>query len=174
VDKVAIYTQPKSLLYKIMNIYIDNTTDDRTVFYILESLDLTKNANKAVYSNNEPNSCIADRIKYIYSEDENEISLSIIMEQINEDVVLFDYGMDEIFGHAYCDIIDPIEFDKKTRGCFNTLKNEELDTIRKNKTVYNPFFDKELLQFYFSIPLEIRFNLRQNNQLLTNLTMIPS
>jgi len=78
-------------------------------------------------------------------------------------VLLVDDGIDEIFGNAYININDLIEFDNYTRlATRNILYTDVCGDIK----IYNPFFDKELLQFYFSIPLIIRFELRENNELL--------
>ena len=79
------------------------------------------------------------------------------------DVLLVDDGIDEIFGNAYINTNDLIEFDNYTRlATRNILYTDVCSDIK----IYNPFFDKELLQFYFSIPLIIRFELRENNELL--------
>jgi hypothetical protein len=79
------------------------------------------------------------------------------------DVLFVDDGIDEIFGNAYINTNDLVEFDNYTRlATRNILYTDICSDIK----VYNPFFDKELLQFYFSIPLIIRFKFRENNELL--------
>ena len=169
---VAIYAKEISYLFRTMTYSIPNLSNmNNLLFYILQPLHLVKSCNIDKYDS-DIESFVSNEIQiqkqYIYIEDDNEISPIMAMDQIIEESIIMDYGADYIFGDAYNNIDDPIEFDKQTRNCFIHLKNAELETIKKNKPVYSPFFDKNLLQFYFSIPLQIRFNLRKNNQILTS------
>lgn len=83
----------------------------------------------------------------------------------SENKILFtDDGFYEIFGDACSHITDPIEFDKQTRENINTFfKENELENTSKIKY---PYFDRELIQYYLSIPLMLRFKYRTNSFLM--------
>lgn len=74
-------------------------------------------------------------------------------------------GSDELCGgYLYMDYCpDPIEFDKETRRLLNDI--HRYDVLRSDKCISShgleprtPFLDKSFVDFYLSIPCEIRFN----------------
>lgn len=79
-------------------------------------------------------------------------------------IIFTDDGFNEIFGNKFSDINDPIHFDILTRNMVYDffLKNK----LSNTKNIKIPYFDRELLQYYFSIPLPIRFHKRNNSQLI--------
>ena len=80
-------------------------------------------------------------------------------------VILNGDGSDEICGgYLYMDACpDPIEFDKETRRLLNDI--HRYDVLRSDKCISShgleprtPFLDKAFVDFYLSIPCELRFN----------------
>lgn len=74
-------------------------------------------------------------------------------------------GSDELCGgYLYMDFCpDPIEFDKETRRLLNDI--HRYDVLRSDKCISShgleprtPFLDKAFVDFYLSIPCELRFN----------------
>jgi asparagine synthase (glutamine-hydrolysing) len=74
-------------------------------------------------------------------------------------------GSDELCGgYLYMDYCpDPIEFDKETRRLLNDI--HKYDVLRSDKCISShgleprtPFLDKAFVDFYLSIPCELRFN----------------
>lgn len=74
-------------------------------------------------------------------------------------------GSDEVCGgYLYMDYCpDPIEFDKETRRLLNDI--HQYDVLRSDKCISShgleprtPFLDKAFVDFYLSIPCELRFN----------------
>jgi asparagine synthase (glutamine-hydrolysing) len=74
-------------------------------------------------------------------------------------------GSDELCGgYLYMDYCpDPIEFDKETRRLLNDI--HRYDVLRSDKCISShgleprtPFLDKSFVDFYLSIPCELRFN----------------
>jgi asparagine synthase (glutamine-hydrolysing) len=74
-------------------------------------------------------------------------------------------GSDELCGgYLYMDACpDPIEFDKETRRLLNDI--HRYDVLRSDKCISShgleprtPFLDKAFVDFYLSIPCELRFN----------------
>ena len=74
-------------------------------------------------------------------------------------------GSDELCGgYLYMDYCpDPIEFDKETRRLLNDI--HRYDVLRSDKCISShgleprtPFLDKAFVDFYLSIPCELRFN----------------
>jgi asparagine synthase (glutamine-hydrolysing) len=74
-------------------------------------------------------------------------------------------GSDELCGgYLYMDFCpDPIEFDKETRRLLNDI--HKYDVLRSDKCISShgleprtPFLDKAFVDFYLSIPCELRFN----------------
>jgi asparagine synthase (glutamine-hydrolysing) len=74
-------------------------------------------------------------------------------------------GSDEVCGgYLYMDYCpDPIEFDKETRRLLNDI--HQYDVLRSDKCISShgleprtPFLDKAFVNFYLSIPCELRFN----------------
>lgn len=107
---------------------------------------------------------VDDYVQNVFIEEIQTNVIDAILQFMNESVLFVEDGIDKLFGNAYSETEDIIEFDTRTRTSINNLSYNELNDT--NKKVYNPFFDKELLQYYFSIPLKIRFEYRCNNDLL--------
>ena len=102
---------------------------------------------------------------YLFTEENDTNDVEVIQEYLSEPILFIDDGIDEIFGNAYNDIQDLIEFDNCSRNATRKLLYNDIPTKSDTK-IYNPFFDKDLLQYYFSIPLTIRYEYRLDNELL--------
>ena len=116
---------------------------------------------------------IINNLVCLYYENNNEYKFSEEQTIQKNEIVkpktpyfIRDDDIDVIFGNACSHINDPIEYDKETRRLMNNfhISREIPTTENPNNNLYL-FLDRDLIQYYLSIPLIIRFNKRHNNQL---------
>ena len=89
----------------------------------------------------------------------------LILKNIHKDKIIFcNDGFDEFFGNQFEYIDDPIYFDIMTRNYITSYFSEK--NLSNVENVKFPYVDKELIHYYFTIPLLIRFKYRKNSELL--------
>lgn len=162
----------KTFAYKyrecgVLRYIIQEMFDDSIVGYYVKLLKFKSMTREA----NTPMCKIPSGVCAIFVDDNETSDIEhIVSHMLNEeekrDVLLVDDGIDDIFGDSYTETNDLIEFDHSTRLATRKIMHSDMYTYTDDSVkIYNPFFDKDLLQYYFSIPLKIRFNYRKNNEL---------